>query len=226
MESAAKPAPTAKPTDRMMEALATLAALLDRTILEVKALDGDFQKRIVDAVQKKEEALRSETTQQIEVVRREVQEEVARRFQTEMQSAMETLRSDFQAERDRWASESGVERDRLQKELQHAGNIASELQVERAKLLAELERVKEESALEIGKLRAAGEAASAAAAAAAKVPAPSPKEEIARAQTKLAEVTKLIDDPATELSVVIRKNVEKLELEAYLKGLRYTPAGK
>jgi hypothetical protein len=49
---------------------------------------------------------------------------------------------------------------------------------------------------------------------------------VARVQARLAEVTAIIDDPATELSVVIRKNVEKLELEAYLKGLRYKAEGK
>jgi len=228
MESAARPAPTAKPTDRMMEALATLAALLDRTINEVKALDADFQKRIVDAVQKKEEAMRAETAQSVETARREVQEDLTGRFETEMQSALDTLRSEFQAERERWTSESGQERDRLSKELQHAGDTASELQVERTRLATELDRVKEQSAQEIDKWRAAAEAASAKAAAAARAPTPSQsaKEELARVQAKLAEVTSIIEDPNTELSVVIRKNVEKLELEAYLKGLRYTADGK
>jgi len=97
-----------------------------------------------------------------------------------------------------------------------------------AGLTAELQRVKEESVLEVSKLRAATEAAAAAAAAAEKAAslAPTSKDEVARAQAKLAEVTAIIDDPATELSVVIRKNVEKLELEAYLKGLRYKANGK
>jgi hypothetical protein len=227
METAAKSQPTAKPTDRMMEALATLAALLDRTINEVKALDIDFQKRIAEAVQKKEEAIRAETSERIEAVKREVQDDLTGRFQAEMQSALDSLRSEFQGERDRWSSESGVERDRLHKELQHAGNTASELQVERTKLTAELQRVKEESAQEISKFRAAAEAAKAAAVAAAQAsPVPSSKDEVARVQARLKEVTTIIDDPATELSVVIRKNVEKLELEAYLKGLRYTADGK
>jgi hypothetical protein len=210
----------------MVEALATLAALLDRTINEVKAVDLDFQKLMADAVQKKEESMRAETAEYVETARREVHEDLTTKFQAEMQSALETLRSEFHAERERWTSESGVERDRLHKELQIAGNSASELQVERTKLNSELQRVKEESAQEISKLRAAAEAASAAAAAAAKTPAPSSNAEVKRVQAKLAEVTAIIDDPATELSVVIRKNVEKLELEAYLKGLRYTPDGK
>jgi len=228
METAARQQPSAKPTDRMMEALATLAALLDRTINEVKALEVDFQKRTADAVQKKEESLKAETSEHVETVRRELQEDLTKRFQAEMQSALDTLRSEFQAERDRWSSESGLERDRLHKELQHAANTASELQVERTRLTAELQRVKEESVLEVSKLRAATEAAAAAAAAAEKAAslAPTSKDEVARAQAKLAEVTAIIDDPATELSVVIRKNVEKLELEAYLKGLRYKANGK
>jgi hypothetical protein len=228
MDTAAKPQTTARPTDRMIEALATLAALLDRTINEVKAVDVDIQKRLVDALQKKEEAIRAEMAQQVEAVRREVQDELTGRFQAEMQAALDTLRSEFQAERDRWSSESGAERDRLHKELQHAGNTASELQMERTKLNAELQRLKDESAQEISKLRASVEAATAAATAAAKTPPPAPpsKDEAARVQAKLKEVTSIIDDPATELSVVIRKNVEKLELEAYLKGLRYTPDSK
>jgi hypothetical protein len=228
METAAKSQLTAKPTDRMMEALATLAALLDRTINEVKAVDADFQKRMADAVQKKEESIRAETAQYVETMRREVQNDLTGRFQAEMQSGLDALRSEFQAERERWASESGVERERLHKELQHLGNTVSELQVERTKLTAELQRVKEEFAQQISKSRAAAEAASAAAAAAAKAPVPpqASKDEVARVQARLAEVTAIIDDPATELSVVIRKNVEKLELEAYLKGLRYKAEGK
>ena len=32
---------------------------------------------------------------------------------------------------------------------------------------------------------------------------------------------KLIDDPASALSTVMRKNVEKVELESYLRGIRF-----
>jgi septal ring factor EnvC (AmiA/AmiB activator) len=222
METVAKAPATPKPTDRMMEALATLAALLDRTINEVKVLDADFQKRITEAVQKKEEAIRTDTAKMVEAARSQVHEDLTARFHSELQSALDALRAEFQAERERWSSESGVERERLNKELQLAGNTASELQVERSKLTAELQRVKEDSAAEISRLRAAAEAASAAAAKAAKATAPGAKDEIERMRAKLAEVTSIIDDPVTELSVVIRKNVEKLELEAYLRGLRYS----
>ena len=97
------------------------------------------------------------------------------------------------------------------------------MQVERSKLSAELQRVKEHAAAEIERVRAEASAASPAGAPsqASSNQAPMPKEEIESVEKKLAEVTRLVEDPATELSVVIRKNVEKLELEAYLKGLRY-----
>ena len=48
------------------------------------------------------------------------------------------------------------------------------------------------------------------------------EQEIVRVEGMLAEVTKLIDDPASALSTVMRKNVEKTEIEAYLKGIRFT----
>jgi len=46
--------------------------------------------------------------------------------------------------------------------------------------------------------------------------------EVARVQTMIVEIGKRIDDPATDLSTVIRKNVERAELNAYLKGIQYS----
>jgi len=38
----------------------------------------------------------------------------------------------------------------------------------------------------------------------------------------IAGIARLIDDPETELSTVIRKNVERAELDAYLKGILFS----
>ncbi len=46
--------------------------------------------------------------------------------------------------------------------------------------------------------------------------------ELKRVETQIQEIVRLIDDPATELSTVIRKNVEKAELDAYLKGIFFS----
>src|SRR2546426_6031265 len=45
--------------------------------------------------------------------------------------------------------------------------------------------------------------------------------EISRVESLIKEIVALIDDPETELSTIIRKNVEKAELDAYLKGILF-----
>ena len=45
--------------------------------------------------------------------------------------------------------------------------------------------------------------------------------EIARVETALNEIVSIIENPDTELSAVIRKNVEKAELDSYLKGMLF-----
>ena len=46
--------------------------------------------------------------------------------------------------------------------------------------------------------------------------------EVARVQNRIADIGKLIENPSTELSMVIRKNVERVELNAYLEGIRFS----
>ena len=47
-------------------------------------------------------------------------------------------------------------------------------------------------------------------------------EEVKRVEELAAEIARLIDDPDTELATVIRKNVERAALEAYLKGILFS----
>jgi len=223
-KSAIAKSPSApRSTDRIMEALATLAALLDRTINEVRTMESELQLRVLEAVQKKEESLQVETEAYVNAVRQEVHEELTRRSQSQLTAALEIARSGFQTERERLWTEFDTEKERLGKELQQATDAASELQVERVRLTADLQRIREEANVEIDRVRE--EARIAAVAAVSSSPA-HPGDEIARTERKLAELISLIEDPMTELSVVIRKNVEKLELEAYLMGLRYAVSGK
>jgi hypothetical protein len=49
--------------------------------------------------------------------------------------------------------------------------------------------------------------------------------EIDRVQGLIQSITELINDDATELSTVIRKNAERAELESYLRGIRFCIAG-
>ena len=48
------------------------------------------------------------------------------------------------------------------------------------------------------------------------------KAEIGRVEAHINEIVALFDDPNTDLSTVIRKNVEKSELDAYLKGMLFS----
>lgn len=46
--------------------------------------------------------------------------------------------------------------------------------------------------------------------------------EVERVEGQIREIGALIDDLSTDLATVIRKNVEKAELDAYLKGIRFS----
>jgi chromosome segregation ATPase len=50
--------------------------------------------------------------------------------------------------------------------------------------------------------------------------------EVSRVEAQLNEIIAVIDNPNTELSTVIRKNVEKAELDAYLKGIMFAVGKK
>jgi chromosome segregation ATPase len=45
--------------------------------------------------------------------------------------------------------------------------------------------------------------------------------EVSRVEALISEIIGIIDDPDTELSTIIRKNVEKSELDSYLKGILF-----
>jgi hypothetical protein len=216
MDTATKAPQGARPADKVLEALATLAALLDRTINEVKYLDRDFQERLMQAVHDAEASLQAQTAEHVESARQEVQGQLNTKFQGDLQAALDGLKSGFE-----------VERERFNKELRHAVEAAAQLESERSGLIAEMQRVKDDSAAEIENARDEAAAAKVPGpAAVAPVPSASMQEEIAGAEARLQGIMKIIDDPATELSTVIRKNVERSEVEAYLRGMRFVLNGK
>jgi chromosome segregation ATPase len=93
---------------------------------------------------------------------------------------------------------------RLQEAIQQKTQLAEELQTASSKL--ELERTRL-SAPHQG----TGSGVDAEAIAA----------EVSRVEGLLTQIIAIIDDPDTELSTVIRKNVEKAELDSYLKGILF-----
>ena len=67
-------------TERVLEALSTLAALLDRTINEVKALDPDFQNRLIQAIRETEASMQAQAAQQLEAALTETRSKLEEEF--------------------------------------------------------------------------------------------------------------------------------------------------
>ncbi len=206
----------ARATDRVVEALSTLAALLDGTINEVKALDSDFQNRILQAIHDTESSLQSQAAQHLE----SALEQTRAKFEEQFKNKLEEISAGWEAERTR-----------LNNEVTRLTQAGAQWEKERARLTAEVER--------LARFQAATQAEAEKAFAAAKAAIDSvPKTattplantealtaEMERVQGLIKEISALIEDPATELSTVIRKNVERAELESYLKGIRFALDG-
>jgi DNA repair exonuclease SbcCD ATPase subunit len=105
---------------------------------------------------------------------------------------------------------------RLQEAIQQKTQLAEELQS--ASLLLETERARLSS--EIGKAEQ-----STAAKGSETLDRDAISAEVVRVEKQIKEIAALIDNPETELSTVIRKNVEKAELGAYLKGILFSLGG-
>jgi lipopolysaccharide biosynthesis regulator YciM len=225
---------TAEPraTDRLVEALSTLAALLDRTINEIKTVESDFQSRIVQAVHDTETSLQQQGKEELQraveetdkKVRAEVTEQLTTHFEQKMTTAVERLRSEMEAERER-----------LNRDLDRATQSAIKWEEERASLVGQCDTARQAAA----EAKAAQERAEArtqavevAASQIKAVPTTGPgspqvmEAEITRVEQLIKNISQLIDNPATELATVIRKNVERAELESYLKGIRFAYSGR
>jgi hypothetical protein len=214
MDATSKTPQGARAADRVVEALSTLAALLDRAINEVKSLDSDFQDRLLQAVHETEVSLQSQAAHHMETAVAESRS----KFEAQLKSRLEEISGEWEAERAR-----------LNNEINRLTQAGTRWETERARLSSELERLARVQAA----TQAEAEKAFAAAKAATSISKPGSTASGAEALTKemervdvlVKEVTALIEDPTTELSTVIRKNVERAELEAYLKGLRFALNG-
>jgi hypothetical protein len=215
MDAATRSAKAERSTDRVMQALATLAALLDRTINEVKSLDSDIQKRLTEAVQTTEAVLQIQAAEQLEKelkdaeekTRHETESRLRSQFEMDLKAALAALRSEMDEEFRRKNAELSVQ-----------------VEAERRRLISEVEKANQAMSQAV----AASKAAEQALAKKSKAPAPpagldpaTVSKEIDRVEAIIRDISALIDDPGTELSTVIRKNVERAEHESYLKGIRY-----
>jgi Tfp pilus assembly protein PilP len=202
-------------TDRVLEALSTLAALLDRTINEVKGLDSDFQNRLTQSVREAEASFQSLAAQNLEVALADARAKLEEEFRTRI-AELST----------QWDDERG----RLNSELSKTSQTIVQWETERSRLMGELERMSRVQAATQAEAEKAIMAMKAASAAAKNSKGISINgevlnTEIERVEGLVKQISSVIEDPAAELSTVIRKNVERAELESYLRGIRFALNG-
>ena len=145
-------------------------------------------------------------------------------LERQVANAVERVRGDLTAKWDAERAKLVAERNRAQQRLADAASdyesqVAEAANEVRSQLTNEIDGLRRE--LEDAKRLAAAAASRPGSAQGASPEGDSIHGEITRVEGLIQSISKIVDDPETELSVVIRKNVERAELESYLKGLRF-----
>src|SRR5262249_47812898 len=138
-------------------------------------------------------------------------------------NAVDRTRGDLTAKWDAERAKLVAERNRAQQRLADAASdyesqVAEAANEVRSQLTSEIDGLRRE--LEEAR-RLAAAAAKPASAQSGSPEGETIYTEISRVEGLIQSISKIVDDPDTELSVVIRKNVERAELDSYLKGLRF-----
>jgi len=133
-------------------------------------------------------------------------ESVAAAHKSEMADAVDRVRTELTEERDRL--------NRQLDELLHSA----------AKWDSERERFKQE--IQVANTAKDKATADAKVSVQSTVANESLQAEVHRVEESIRTISAIIDAPETELSLVIRKNVERAELEAFLKGIKFAVTGK
>jgi len=126
MDTATKTPQGPRSTDRLVEALSTVSALLDRAINEVKSIDSDFQNRLQQAVHDTEASL---------------QGQAAQHFDTSLTETRNKLEEQFKNKVAELSAQWEAERNRLNSELGKITQTTAQWETERARLNGELQRL-------------------------------------------------------------------------------------
>ncbi len=144
-------------------------------------------------------------------------EKVAGDLHAALSAERERLMREWEEERERLSMECGElrhDRNRFREELGRLADAAAKNDLERSRLREESEKLNRALASLESSSREQQEADIHV------------LEEAARVETAMREIAQAIENPETELSIIIRKNVEKAQLDAYLRGLRFAAARK
>jgi hypothetical protein len=175
------------------------------------------------------ERLRSELSAETAALREQLGMEHSRVLAETKKNLTATFEKDKSAAVDRVRAELTGERDALLLELARLTEAATDSASEQKRLTAHVENMSRQlvqSNEELQRLSSDNGNGAGNAQAQPGVTAEALQSEVARVEEMLEEISELIKDPTTELSLVIRKNVERTELESYLKGIRFSMFGK
>ena len=223
-------------TDRVGQTVAALARLLDQVMNDIQVLDSEVQEQVLAASTEWEaerarlvadcehanELLEEARKQQDRAVL-ETDEAAAIALELQVARAVNQMRAELTAQMDADRATLIAERNRAQQRLADAASdcehqVIGAVNKVRAELTQEIESLRQQ--VEDAK-QAAAMAQAAASAQASSDRSQAVQAEIALVEALMHEISQLVESPRTELSVVIRKNVERAELQSYLRGLRF-----
>ncbi|HTM18716.1 MAG TPA: hypothetical protein VL135_17525 [Terracidiphilus sp.] len=208
--------------DRLSQALAQaaeaaetqLASLVEQEEAAASAMQNEIDAAVA-RVRADFESQREQQRKQDEDDRAALQTELddAKALLTEAQAAYAISVSDLK-DMEYKDAELQEERNQLRERLEELTDVAAQKELERLHLKEEYDRTTQilEEATSPTSIRGISTEVVIA-------------EEV-RVEELIRELSLLIDDPGTELSAVIRKTVERAQLDYYLKGLRFSSTGE
>jgi hypothetical protein len=214
--------------DRLKEEIDRLKEELD--LLRQATVEWDKERTRLLADHKRANDLLEQTRNEHDRALAESDEAAAIALELQVSTAADRVRQELTARFNLEREQLIAERDRANKSLaeqnteyqqmvasseeaaeSHKKSLAAAQQQwdsERAKMAAEAQKAQQKAA---EKPAAATEAVA---------------KEVGRVEGLIKEISEVIEDPSTELSVVIRKNAERAELESYLRGVRFSIQGR
>jgi len=215
--------------------------LRKRFDVEISELRAGFDRRLTDLVAENEalEQLRidSSVASTTEAVQKAVWEQARNMYEPKLEDA-ERLTTQVKQDSETYAHEWRTERQKLQERLEtieRCLDSAAAIGIEKLGAYKELERklaaaMQSNEQLQLDLERAVSELSARAPSDAQELHDHTAhtqvtaivQAEMLRVRQHLDEIEKTFDNPAVELGIEIRLNRERSELEAYLKGLRYS----
>src|SRR5262245_1040171 len=145
----------------------------------------------------------------------------SRRKEEELAAIRADLEQEFTSRLTQLSGEWKAERERLTAELAHRTQSAAQWELERARLHVEIDRLSRAHATAHVEAERARAAMHDRIAAQSNSSAAEAMKEIARVEAAIKEISELVDDPSTDLSTAVQKNVERAELESYMRGIQF-----